>query len=281
MEGKQSEYDFLNLSKNYTIKNNITREEEIQFSDKITKINNRGWKQERNIIITDKAIYNLKKLTLKRRIDLKTIIGITITKLTDEFVVHCSDIDYDYQYSSKRRKTILEIIAKNYELINEEELKLFELSVKSLSTIVTTKKEKEKQKNFTRMPKNGMINIKDYLFGGKGDNKGKKGLKMKSTFKNVPVEYTDFEIIKIIGSCESDLYLSSSGIVRCVKCGDTFKIISKNYFCNNCQKENKKDNSSKLQQLLYSINEFGRIEENLSSKWVCELVKNIMEEMKE
>ena len=85
----------------------------------------------------------------------------------------------------------------------------------------------------------------------------------------------------VCGSCESDLYLSSSGIVRCVKCGDTFKIISKNYFCNNCQKENKKDNSSKLQQLLYSINEFGRIEENLSSKWVCELVKNIMEEMKE
>ena len=199
MEGKQSEYDFLNLSKNYTIKNNITREEEIQFSDKITKINNRGWKQERNIIITDKAIYNLKKLTLKRRIDLKTIIGITITKLSDEFVVHCSDIDYDYQYSSKRRKTILEIIAKNYELINEEELKLFELSVKSLSTIVTTKKEKEKQKNFTRMPKDGMINIKDYLFGGKGDDKSKKGLKMKSTFKNVQVEYTDFEIIKIIG----------------------------------------------------------------------------------
>ena len=89
MDGKQSVYDFLNLSKNYTIKNNITREEEIQYSDKITKINNRGWKQERNIIITDKAIYNLKKMTLKRRIDFKTIMGITINQPTDEFVIHC------------------------------------------------------------------------------------------------------------------------------------------------------------------------------------------------
>ena len=65
MEGKQSQYDFLNLSKNYSVKNNITREEEIQFSDKIFKINKYGWKQERNIIITDKAIYNLKYKIIK------------------------------------------------------------------------------------------------------------------------------------------------------------------------------------------------------------------------
>ena len=203
MEGKQSEYDFLNLSKNYSIKSNITREEEIQFSDKITKINNRGWKQERNIIITDKAIYNLKKLTLKRRIDLKTIIGISISKTSEEFVIHCNDIDYDYQYSSKRRKTILEIIAKNYELINEEELQVFALTVKNLNTFVTTKKEKEKQKNFTRMPKKNSknsINIKDYLFGNQSTSLASNtGFKTKSSFKYVHVEYNDFEIVKVIG----------------------------------------------------------------------------------
>ena len=200
MEGKQSEYDFLNLSKNYTIKSNITREEEIQFSDKIIKINNRGWKQERNIIITDKAIYNLKKFSLKRRIDLKTVIGISVSKVSDEFVIHCNDIDYDYQYSSKRKRTILEIITKNYELINEEELKLFELSVKNLSTFVTTKKEKEKQKNFTRMPNKNSVNIKDYLFGSQSQKQSiNKGFKTKSTFKYVHVEYTDFEIVKVIG----------------------------------------------------------------------------------
>ena len=138
MEGKQSEYDFLNLSKNYTIKNNITREEEIQFSDKIFKINKYGWKQERNVLITDKAIYNLKKLSLKRRIDFKTIIGITLSKLSDEFVIHCNDIDYDYHYISPRKKTIVEIIAKYYQEINEEELKLFELGVKNLNTFVFT-----------------------------------------------------------------------------------------------------------------------------------------------
>ena len=141
---------------------------------------------------------------MKRRIDFKTVIGITLSKQSDEFVIHCNDIDYDYHYISQRKKIIVEIIAKNYELINEEELKLFELPVKSLATIVTTKKEKEKQKNTTRMPKTNNISVNDYLFGNKSktDIKSlptKKGPKKKSTFKNIQVEYTDFEIVKVIG----------------------------------------------------------------------------------
>ena len=138
MEGKQSEYDFLNFTKDYSIKNNITREEEIQFSDKVKKINKNGWKQDRNILLTDKAIYNLKKTSLKRRIDYKTIMGITLSKLSDEFVIHCEDLDYDYHYISSRKKIIIEIIAKNYEIVKEEELKLFEIGVK--------KKKKKKSK---------------------------------------------------------------------------------------------------------------------------------------
>ena len=207
MEGKQSEYDFLNLSKNYTIKNNVTRDEEIQLSDKITKINNRGWKQERYILITDKAIYNLKKLNLKRRIDFKTIMGITINQATNEFVIHCNDIDYDYHYISNRLKIILEIISKYYQIINEVELPFFVLNKKSLSEYVTTKKEKEKQQNFTRMPEEGGESISQYLFGNQskteikkvGPSKKSKDKKMKNTFKYTKVEYKDFEVVKIIG----------------------------------------------------------------------------------
>ena len=204
MEGKQSEYDFLNFTKDYSIKNNITREEEIQFSDKIKKVNKNGWKQDRYIIITDHAIYNLKKASLKRRIDYKTIMGITLSKLSDEFVIHCEDIDYDYHYISSRKNIIIEIIAKNYEIIKEEELKLFEIGVKNLNTFVTTKKEKEKQQNLTRMPKTGQISVKDYLFGNQSKTNVKriatnKDKKRKTTFQNVEVTYSDFEIIKTIG----------------------------------------------------------------------------------
>ena len=140
MEGQQINYDFLNLSNNYSIKNNVTRDEEIQFSDEVEKINKNGWKQTRNMILTENAMYNLRKTTLKRRIDYKTIIGITVSKNSDEFVIHCQDIDYDYHFISPRKVLIIEIIAKNYVLIKEEELKLFEMEDKSLSNYVTKKK---------------------------------------------------------------------------------------------------------------------------------------------
>ena len=203
MEEKQSEYDFLNLSKNYSVKTNITREEEIQFSDKIDKINKYSWKQERNIIITNKAIYNLKKFELKRRIDLKTLIGITISKNSEEFVIHCSNIDYDYHYSSQRRNIIIEIISKNYELILQTEINLYELSDKSLNQYVTTKDEKEKKISYTRMPKKAKkLNVKEYLFGNTSKTdigKNRNPTTTKPKFKNIKVNYTDFEIIKVIG----------------------------------------------------------------------------------
>ena len=207
MEEKQSEYDFLNLTKNYSVKTNITRDEEIQFSDKIDKINKYSWKQERNIIITNKAIYNLKKFELKRRIDLKTLIGITISKNSEEFVIHCSNIDYDYHYSSQRRNIIIEIISKNYELIVQTEINLYELSDKSLSQYVTTKDEKEKKISYTRMPKKAKkLNVKEYLFGNtsktdidKNKNKNRNSITIKQKFKNIKVNYTDFELIKVIG----------------------------------------------------------------------------------
>ena len=203
MKGMQSEYDFLNLSQNHAVKSNITRDEEIQFTDKINKKDNYFFSQERNIIITNKAIYNLKKFQLKRRIDIKALIGITISKNSDEFVLHCKDLDYDYHFSSPRRKIILDILSNNYKAIFSQELKLFELPEKNLKEYVTTKEEKEKQNTYTRMPKNAnTLNIKDYLFGNQSKteiNKNQTNIKLKHKFQNIKVNYNDFEIIKVIG----------------------------------------------------------------------------------
>ena len=158
-----SEYDFLKLEKDNYIKTNITKDEEIQFSDKITKINKSGWKQGRSLVITDKAIYNLKSKTLKRRIEYKTVMGLTLAKQSEEFVIHCEDNDYDYHYIYSNRPLIVDLISKNYEITKNEELKLFEINVKNLYDFVTTKKEKEKRQNYSRMPKTGKINLKNYL----------------------------------------------------------------------------------------------------------------------
>ena len=109
----------------------------------------------------------MKKTTLKRRIDLKSIKGITISKTSDEFVIHCNDEEYDYHYISAKKKTIVEIIAKYFYNLLSEELKLFELNLSSLSTFVTTKKEKMKEKNSSRMPRTNCITVGEYIYGAK------------------------------------------------------------------------------------------------------------------
>ena len=83
--------DRLNFENNATIKK-IIGEEKIIFSDKITKINvdkvlNKS--QERNILITNLAIYNIKGDEKKRRIRIDELQGITISKLSHQFIIHC------------------------------------------------------------------------------------------------------------------------------------------------------------------------------------------------
>jgi serum/glucocorticoid-regulated kinase 2 len=198
---EQSEYDLLNYSKDHNINANVTKGEKIEFSDKIIKINKYGFKQERNIVITDKAVYNLRKTYVRRRIDLKSIKGITLSKTSNEFVIHCKEEEYDYQYVSPKKKTIIEILAKCYLNINEEELKLFELNVDSLSTFVTYKKDKKKNKNFSRMPRTNSISVAEYIYGSKSNQiSEKKTIIAKKSSKVVTnVEFDDFEIIKTIG----------------------------------------------------------------------------------
>ena len=198
----QSEYDFLNYSKDHYIQNNVTRNEPIQLSDKIIKINKYGFKQERNIIITDEAVYNLKKTALRRRIDIKMIMGITMSKTSNAFIIHCKETEYDYQYVSPKRKIVLEILGKQFFNKKNEELKLFILNVDSLSTFVTYKKDKIKDKNFTRMPKSNGITVGEYIYGTTSEQITQKNIIIsKKSGKRVweKVEMENFDIIKTIG----------------------------------------------------------------------------------
>jgi len=50
-------------------------------------------------MITDKAFYNMKKTSIKRRIVLSCIVGVTTSVESTEFVLHVPS-EYDYRYSS-------------------------------------------------------------------------------------------------------------------------------------------------------------------------------------
>ena len=206
-DSNHSEYDFLNLWEDISIKKNIIREEIIQFSDKINKINRFGFKQERNILLTDKALYNLKKTSLSRRIDYKNIDCITVSKISDELAIHCKDIDYDYRIVSSRKKMIIEIISKFYKQINNKEIELFEVEEKSLKEFATTIKDIMKIKTKSNNIRHNSVNVETYLFGNisKTDvhitdlEQKNKIIKKKKTFNNIHTDLNDFEKLKTIG----------------------------------------------------------------------------------
>jgi serum/glucocorticoid-regulated kinase 2 len=205
-QSKKDEYDYLQFEGDKEIKK-LIKDEIIYFSDKIIKINHYGFSQERQVLVTNKALYNLKKKSLKRRIGLDFVRGVTVS-LTDEFVVHCNDIEYDYHYMSNRKKKIVEYLAKSSMDSLKKELKLCELEAKSLKNVVTTKKEKKKDIQFSKMPDSGLTSIQKYLYGDKLDasnnnRSDSKGLGRSGTLyskkQGVEVKLEDFKTIKVLG----------------------------------------------------------------------------------
>ena len=94
----------------------------------VYKINKRSKKQERSLLVTTKAIYNISKQNImtqmiaifsssfqvKRKIDIAKLSGITVSDMSSEFIIHINE-EYDYRYScNSRRDQILLMITKAY-----------------------------------------------------------------------------------------------------------------------------------------------------------------------
>ena len=77
--------------------------ETILISDKVTKINQYEWGQSRGLLITNQHVHNLKKEDIKRSINLRDIVGVSVTTESEgnEFVVHVQ-ADYDYRFISDK-----------------------------------------------------------------------------------------------------------------------------------------------------------------------------------
>eukprot|EP00457_Paulinella_chromatophora_P001726 gb/GEZN01001728.1/.p1 GENE.gb/GEZN01001728.1/~~gb/GEZN01001728.1/.p1 ORF type:complete len:826 (-),score=151.72 gb/GEZN01001728.1/:316-2793(-) len=91
--------------------------EQIQFSDNVTKINRRNKKQPRQLVITNKALYNFKvdnySKTL-RKIPISHLRGLVLSLSSDEFVFKVQQ-EYDYRFIIKHRTEALQLIARFYE----------------------------------------------------------------------------------------------------------------------------------------------------------------------
>merc|ERR1719367_802557 len=76
--------------------------EKVQLSLSLIKINRKGKEQQRVMLITDKAIYNLMPRDLskcRRRIRLENVASVTFSTSTQEFAIHVPE-EYDYRFKA-------------------------------------------------------------------------------------------------------------------------------------------------------------------------------------
>ena len=189
----------------------ILKGETLYYCDSITKVNHYGMAQERSIILTDKALYNMKKRTFRRKMPYSIIRGITYSKLTYEFVVHGNDDEYDYQYISPERNLIICLMAIFYQNLNSKPLKICEVQEKSLKAFVTGKKEKKKDNSFSRMDTKFLIDTQEFInknigeiSDGKKQDNGKDDKKRSNTIFSKhqtikTVSLDDFQVMKVLG----------------------------------------------------------------------------------
>ena len=136
--------------------------------------------------------------------------GITVNKLTDEFVIHGIEKEYDYYYISHGRNQIIDTIYHAYFNLEQKKFKFSLINEKSLKAYVTNKKDKKANPSFTKMSNEHLADIEDFL-AQKVNTIGevsKNGVVMPkidsntvfSSHKKVKdVKLEDFKVLKVIG----------------------------------------------------------------------------------
>jgi len=110
--------DHLNLLNNADIHTMLAKygeeKEFVHYSRSVTKINHKGKKQARTLLITNRAVYNLfPKIWSKcrRRIPINKIVKVTVSNSTDEFVLHVPS-EYDYYFMSEDKNNVVKVIKR-------------------------------------------------------------------------------------------------------------------------------------------------------------------------
>jgi serum/glucocorticoid-regulated kinase 2 len=216
---------------------NVIKDEIIYYSNKVHKYNSFSIKQERNLVLTDKCLYNFHNKKVKRQMKYEEMLGITFSNISNEFVVH-ADKGYDFHFISQEKMIIIYIIAKCYEQLLKKPIILCEVKEKSLKQYVTTKKDKKKDSNNSRLDKQQTIDTQTFIIdndpveinkrsytevsGGKLTTvqtiqENEKNIESETVFSNddkvKSVGFEDFEFLKIIGrGITGKVFLSKNNI---------------------------------------------------------------------
>ena len=254
-------FDKLNLSKDKDIIK-VIGNEKIYYSENIIKINQNGKNQERNFILTNKHVYNFKKKTLKRKIPLTAILGLSYSSKSNEFIIHGKNEQYDYSFISENKMTIICLILLLYQELEDIIMPICEIKENSLKNYVTYEREKKRNRQLTKMNLSFKIDTKSFIDTNR--QLVEKEENDKKTPENIAnLRLSNYNNHKDFIFKESKIKLENFKIIKEIKRDCFGSIFLVNYL---------KD--SKL-YLLKSIRKEILIEKNIIDKFILE--KNILQ----
>ena len=95
--------------------------------------------------------------------NLEDLIGVTISNLSDEFIVHGIKNDYDNLYISQERKTIIKTLQSAYKALTKRDLFFCKKDEQDLDKFVVRKNERKNNSELFKIKDDEFTPIEDYL----------------------------------------------------------------------------------------------------------------------
>lgn len=187
---------------------NFPEPERVMLSDMVVKINRKGKEQDRAMLITDKAVYNLMPgdySKCKRRIELDQIASVTLSTSSDEFAIHIPE-EYDYRFKSPNKERIAAVMRDVYAAKQGQRMPVSRISQSSLLAVTVTKDvarlqtREERLKRYRELLNQATNSDDEELNPGNEtrplDDDGKSG---DGFADDSSIRPEDFEFLKVLG----------------------------------------------------------------------------------
>ena len=176
--------------------------EVVIFSDIVVKINKKEKEQQRALLITDKALYNLMPNSFgkcKRRIALHGVVSITASDSSGEFVLHVPD-EYDYRFSSSQKPVIVKLLSELILDLTSNKLAVNHVNADDLKERTLTKAAAKLQTREDRLRRKRELAAEEHDSDKEDIEDGKnESSSLNYTANQEKVRLDDFILLKVLG----------------------------------------------------------------------------------
>ena len=241
--------DNLNLVIDKDIKKMLLKDEEIIFSDIITKYKAKS-EQERILIITNLNIYNClpKNKKLKGKISISNLKGLTVSeKNNTDFIIHSNELSYDYHLKSSNRRKIIQILSMIYFINKGKKISFSLVQDNNIQNYITLKSDRKKIES--KMDSNSLLDVDVFLYGNLKKTKGKKKIN-SGIFSVVSAQKTEIVYFDEAFAENTKIKIDNFKIIKTLKESLIGKIYLSNFLINNTICIMKVLNTSKIDKII-------------------------------